>query len=196
MDRPRRGRGDGETVRMNRIATEETIQPALWTRIDQSGLPLLLARLIVGVTFIWMGISKAADPVTFLKLIRQYEMLPESPPYFLNGTAVILPWVEILCGLALVLGIAVRGAALMAALMLCVFTPAIFLRALTIRQETGMSFFAIAFDCGCGGGETIIWKKLLENLALLGLSVVALVSRSRKFCLQPLIERRRPKPSF
>ena len=161
-------------------------------RLDASGIPLLAARLVLGGMFIYMGAHKAADPVEFLKLVRQYQMLPESPAVFLNGTAIVLPWLEVLCGVALILGTSVRGAAGLMAVMLCVFTPVIFLRAMEIRAQTGTPFFQIAFDCGCGSGEVIIWKKLLGNLGLAALALLALWSRSRRFCLALWFAGRRP----
>jgi len=64
---------------------------SLWRRLDESGIPLLIARLVVGGLFVWMGYKKVLEPVEFLKQIRMYQALPESPPYFLNLSAVVLP---------------------------------------------------------------------------------------------------------
>ncbi len=152
-------------------------------RADESGVPLLLIRVLLGGLFIYMGVMKIGDPADFLKQVRAFEMLPETPPYFLNATAIILPWLEVFCGVALIVGFWLRGAAALIAIMLCVFTPAIFLRALAIHNTDGTPFFQIAFDCGCGTGEVIIWKKLLGNAGLLLVSLLALVSRSRRFSL-------------
>jgi len=69
--------------------------PSLLHKADTTGLPLLLIRLFLGGLFIYMGVHKVEDPVAFLKLIRMYEMVPESPPYFLNGIAVVLPWLPL-----------------------------------------------------------------------------------------------------
>jgi len=160
-------------------------------RLDQSGVPLLLARLVLGALFIYMGAKKVGSPSDFLKQIRLYHVLPDTPAYYLNGTAIVLPWVEILCGAALILGSWLRGAALVTAGMLAVFTPAILLRALAVRAEQGTSFFEIKFDCGCGAGVVVIWKKLLENTGLFLLALLALFSRSRRFCLSGWLERRR-----
>ncbi len=159
-------------------------------RADQTGIPLLMARLILAGMFIYMGSVKIADPVEFLKLVRQYHMLPESPAFLLNTTAIVLPWLEVVVGTALLLGLHVRGAALAATIMLVVFTPAIFLRALEIRAEKGISFFQVEFNCGCGGGIVIIWKKLLENMGLVVLSLVALLSASQKFRPARWVEQR------
>lgn len=158
-------------------------QHSLIRRLDDTGLPLALARLILGGLFVWMGIHKIQDPVSFLKQIRLYEMLPESPSYFLNGTAILLPWLEVVCGLALIAGTHLRGAGAMLALMLATFTPAIFFRAMAIHHTAGTPFFDIAFDCGCGSGEVIIWKKLLGNTALFLGALIPIFSQSRRFCI-------------
>ena len=131
-------------------------------RVDASGLPLLLARLLLGGLFVYMGIHKVLDPKDFLLQVRAYGLLPETPAFFLNGAAIVLPWLEVACGIALILGAWVRGAAVLIALMLAAFTPAIFLRAMAIRAELGTPFFQIEFDCGCGAGVVIIWEKLLS----------------------------------
>lgn len=159
-------------------------------RWDSSGVPLLLARLVLGGLFIWMGVAKIADPVAFLKVVRQYNIV--TVPLILNGTAIALPWIEIVAGLAMILGLFTRGAAATMAIMLLVFTPAILARTFSIMGETGASFFDVKFDCGCGGGEVIIWKKTLENAGLLLLSLLALFSRTRRFSLDLVLARRSP----
>lgn len=176
MVEQRRRRRNGET---------RIVEPcvSLIGRLDKTGVPLALARVIIGGLFIWMGVSKVQDPVGFLKQIRLYEMLPESPSHFLNGTAILLPWLEVICGLALIAGVYLRGAGTMIAIMLATFTPAIFLRAWEIHTVDGKPFFDIAFDCGCGAGEVIIWKKLLSNTLLFLGSLIPVFSGSRRFCL-------------
>ncbi|MEK6674074.1 MAG: MauE/DoxX family redox-associated membrane protein [Planctomycetota bacterium] len=160
-------------------------------RLNRTGLPLLVVRLVVGGLFVYMGILKIRDPANFLKLVRLYHVLPESPPYFLNTTAVVLPWLEVMTGLVLILGLWRRGAGAIAALMLAVFTPAIFLRTLAIQHETGTSFFLIKFDCGCGSGPVTAWLKLLENTGLFALALYMLFSAFDRFGLDALRTRRR-----
>jgi uncharacterized membrane protein YphA (DoxX/SURF4 family) len=75
-----------------------------------------------------MGLSKALHPDLFLKLVRQYEVT--SNPYLLNAIASGLPWFEVFCGVLLVAGVAVRGAALVLLVLLAGFTPLILRRAL------------------------------------------------------------------
>lgn len=157
---------------------------ASWIRrADESGLPLLIARVILGASFIWMGISKVRSPVEFLKLIREYHIVPESMPWLLNALAVGLPYLEIFCGVLLLAGVAVRGTSLLVLGMLVAFTAAVIMRAMNIYAEVGGAFCSIKFDCGCGTGEQYVCMKVPENLLLILLSLVALLSRSRRFCL-------------
>lgn len=167
-------------------------EPSTMKRLGASGVPLLIARLIVGGLFIYMGIMKVAGTVAFLKLIKLYHILPLQPPIFINATAITLPWIEIVCGVALVTGVFRRGGAVIITSMLLVFTPAILIRAIDLYAGgTGEfpTFCDVAFDCGCGGGAINSCRKLAENSGLLLLAVFAIFSSSRRFCLaRPLAQ--------
>jgi uncharacterized membrane protein YphA (DoxX/SURF4 family) len=158
-------------------------RPGLLRRMDDTGVPLLVARLVLAVLFLKMGLAKMLDPIDFLKLVREYHMLPDTPPYFLNLMAVVLPSLEVVCAIVLLAGISVRGAALTLVGMLVVFTTAVLLRSLAIHAQGGIAYCAIKFDCGCGAGEVYICRKLLENAGLVLLSLLAVASRSRRFSL-------------
>lgn len=161
-------------------------------KLDQGKMPVtMMIRVVLGAYFVYSGLEKVGVPTDFLKNIRLYEMLPEDPPFFLNAVAVVLPWLEIVCGTALVFGIGIRGAAANLMLMLLVFTPAILFRALVIRAESGTPFFEIAFDCGCGSGVVVTWRKLCFNGMLIVASLVVLLARSRKYSLSRWLDRRR-----
>jgi putative oxidoreductase len=141
-----------------------------------------LARWILGAVFIYMGINKVVHPVEFLKLVKQYELV--SGPPWLNLIAAMLPWFEIFCGLLLLLGVAVRGASLNLLLMLVPFTVLIARRAMDLSKTSGAAFTDIKFDCGCGGGEVVIWQKLIENSALILLAILLVTRRENLFCLR------------
>lgn len=153
-------------------------------RADASGIPLLTSRAIAGLWFLAFGVKKiAAEPQNFLKSLREYELLPFDPPVFINSMAVVLPWLEVVVGVCLVLGIFLRGASLSYMAMLLAFTTAVFLRALGVYGAEEIGFCSIQFDCGCGQGEVLICRKLAENSLLLALGLPILLSRSRRFCL-------------
>lgn len=141
----------------------------------------LVARWLVGGFFIYSGLAKVMEPAEFLKLLRLYELA--SQPVAMNLVAAVLPWFEVFCGLLLVLGIAVRGAALVFVLLLVPFTAVVVHRALGIQQATGLAFCAIRFDCGCGTGEVAICRKLVENGVLLALSMGIVAGRRSSLAL-------------
>ena len=140
----------------------------------------LIARVILGGCFVYMGIAKALDPVGFLKQVHAYGVL--SNPYLLNGVAAALPWFEVWCGGLLLCGVAVRGVSLVALAMLLPFTALVARRALTIASTKDIAFCAVKFDCGCGNGEVLICHKLLENGALILLALWLAVRASGILC--------------
>jgi uncharacterized membrane protein YphA (DoxX/SURF4 family) len=142
----------------------------------------VLARWFLGGLFIYMGLNKASHPVEFLKLVHQYNLT--DVPSLLNFIAATLPWFEVLCGLLLLTGVAVRGSALVVLLMLVPFTIVVFRRALAIHTAKAIAFCAVKFDCGCGNGEVWICHKLAENSLLILLSVWLLVGYGKKLCLR------------
>ncbi|MCI0350384.1 MAG: DoxX family membrane protein [Acidobacteriales bacterium] len=140
------------------------------------------ARWILGGIFVYMGLSKALQPVDFLKLVREYQMVESH--VVLNLLAAALPWFELLCGTFLVAGIAVRGSALVSLVMLVPFSLIVLQRALAIHEAKAIPFCAIRFDCGCGVGEVVICYKLLENGLLILLAGLLLGVRANHWCLR------------
>jgi uncharacterized membrane protein YphA (DoxX/SURF4 family) len=169
-------------------------QPSLIRRIDATGIPLLLARLGVGGMFAYLAYMKLRDPVNFLKLTHTYGVVPPDQSLLLNLIAIALPWLEMACAAALLLGIARRGAALLITGMLLFFTPLLAIHAWQLQIAAGSAFAtfcAVKFDCGCGTGEVFICPKLAENIALLIGALIALFSTSQRFCLANLLTRQR-----
>jgi len=140
----------------------------------------VLARWSLGALFVYMGWQKVLDPVAFMKMVRQYDMVQSS--LVLNSIAAALPWFEVYCGLLLLAGIAVRGTALVLIGMLAPFTFAVLHRALAIYATQAIAFCAIKFDCGCGPGEEYICVKLPLNCILILLSAWLLSGRGRQLC--------------
>jgi len=140
----------------------------------------VLARWLLGGLFLQMGLSKALDPVDFLKLVREYDLTQH--PLLLNGIAAALPWFEVFCGVLLLAGVAVRGSALMLVAMLVPFTWVVFQRALALQADLGIPFCEVKFDCGCGAGEVYICRKLVENGLLILFSAWLLMGWGRRLC--------------
>ncbi|MGD0744283.1 MAG: DoxX family protein [Verrucomicrobiota bacterium] len=142
----------------------------------------VLARWLLGAVFLYAGLSKALHPVDFLKLVRQYDLVQCS--WLLNSIAAAVPWFEIFCGLLLLAGVAIRGAALTLMLMLVPFTVLVFHRALAIQSALAIPFCMVKFDCGCGTGVVFICRKLVENLVLFMLAGWLLAGYGRRFSLR------------
>ena len=96
----------------------------------------LIARWFLGIIFIYASYHKIIAPDHFAKIIYGYYLFPD---FFINLIAIILPFLELFSGLALLLGIYPRSAALIINGMLLVF-----IIALSINLIRGQEF-----DCGC-----------------------------------------------
>ncbi len=172
------------------VPPNQMVSAATWPEIfcgvlviPSSQVRAVLVRWILGALFIGMGLNKALHPVDFLKLVRQYEMV--DTPWLLNAIGAALPWFEIFCGVLLVAGVAVRGAALMLVVMLVPFTLVVLKRALAIHAgPPPIPFCAVKFDCGCGTGEVLICGKLVENSLLTLLACWLVVTRGRRLCVR------------
>src|SRR5664279_1172105 len=154
----------------------------LLTGIARNAAAVLGRWWLAGV-FIVMGLHKALPhPQVFLNLARQYHLV--TSPILLNSIGAALPWFEVFCGLLLLAGVAVRGAALNSVVMLVPFTIVVLKEALRRAAAEGIPFCAVKFDCGCGAGKVFICHKLVENTVLLLLSVWLLTGRGRPLCLR------------
>src|SRR5688572_29956476 len=158
---------------------------ARWQAVDVIALAV---RWFVGGLFIFMGLTKAMVPVEFLKLVRQYGVFDNH--LALNFVASALPWFEVFCGVLLILGIAVRGTALMVLAMLVPFTILIWMRALGLQETRGGPFCAIKFDCGCGAGEVFVCRKLAENAVLIVIGAGLIFWRNHRWGLRPELMRK------
>ena len=143
-------------------------------RIVDSDLLTMLVRLAVGGMFVYASLYKILDPGSFARSIWFYHM---GPGTLINLMAIILPWIELLCGLALVFGVLYRGAVLWANLM-----TVIFLFALGSAIMRGLSI-----DCGCfkAGAQATeaAWDSFYFDLGLLVLTLQLLISRSKRWHL-------------
>ena len=93
---------------------------------------VVLFRLIVGITFIYASLDKIAHPDQFARVVYNYRILPG---FFINIFAISLPWVELFCGLFLILGLFIESSSLLLGLFLISFTIALsvnFLRGVDI----------------------------------------------------------------
>jgi len=147
---------------------------------------LLVFRLALAAVFIYAGLQKIGKPLAFADEIEMYKVLGYGP--LLYCVAIVLPWIELLCGISLVTGVFLRGSALILLIVNAVFIVVIAFRTVNVMAEEGIGFLEVYFDCGCGFGATYAWKKLIEDLIFLALSCILLVAHAYRFIV---IRRRR-----
>ncbi|UCG32960.1 MAG: DoxX family membrane protein [Phycisphaerales bacterium] len=163
----------------------------IFRRAHDTGVPLLIARLLFGAVMISFAVPKIAAPLEFLKEIRNYHIMPEEPAILMNMVAVSLPWVEFLGGVALILGVFRRGAATLFTGLMIFFSVALLYRSWGIYAAQDIAFCGIRFDCGCGHGPVFICRKVLENAGLTLLAIYAMISRCTRLTILSLWHWRR-----
>ncbi len=134
-------------------------------------------RLVVGMVFIVAAADKIGNPELFARSIANYRLLPVE---LVNIPALVLPWLELLVGLMLLLGVRVRAAAVVAAGLLTVFTVA-----LVSALVRGLDI-----HCGCfsqTAAERIGWGRVLEDLALLAAALGLVVWTPRRWSLEEYV---------
>lgn len=127
----------------------------------------LLLRFLVGGTFAYASFDKILHPEAFAQAVYNYRLLPL---WLLHPFALVLPWLELVTGVALVAGRARRGAAALVCVLLVMFMAAI-----TVALHRG-----IDISCGCfhtTGGHAIGLSLLFRDLALLAGAAVLLATR-------------------
>jgi len=93
-------------------------------------------QLALGAIFVVAAIPKIADPPSFAHMIYNYRLVPAS---LINLSALVMPWVELLAGLALILGVWKAAARNVIGILLAIFIIAISIN--LVRDN--------AIDCGC-----------------------------------------------
>lgn len=136
----------------------------------------LAARMLLGIVFLVAGAEKLGALNTFGKSIAAYELLPEQ---LANIAAMLFVWTEIVVGILLIAGAAVRGSALVTSAMLVAFLVAI-LSAIARGLD---------IDCGCFAGtpEPVGWKKVAEDVALLAAAIFLIYFPRSYFSIDHLL---------
>jgi uncharacterized membrane protein YphA (DoxX/SURF4 family) len=127
---------------------------------------LLVFRLALGGLFVYAGVVKVFDPLDFAQDIRNYRLVGQSLSFM---AALVLPWLEILAGVALAAGIWKRASALIISGLLVFF---IALTLVTIAR-------GLDVECGCFGAlsRKSGFGVILEDLGMLFMGLVLLFSK-------------------
>jgi putative oxidoreductase len=137
----------------------------------------LAARWLLGATFIYASYSKILAPAVFAKILYGYGLFPA---ILINLFAIMLPFVELTAGLALIIGFYPRSAALIIDVMLLAF-----IISLAINVIRGHEF-----DCGCfaldaNSQSTFSGPLLTRDIVYFALGIyVFFYGNSRRLCLR------------
>ncbi len=119
-------------------------------------------RWAVGLIFVYASMDKLLHPSAFAVAIYNYKILPGS---LINLVAITLPWVELVCGILLIIGLSSRAAALILSILLLIFFSA-----LSISLYRG-----IDISCGCFSVSTTADKigisYMVRDLLVLAMSL-------------------------
>ena len=137
----------------------------------------LAVRLLIGGLFLYAGLPKVLDPIGFAASIDNYKLFPS---VMVGFTAAFIPWLEVMAGLALIVGVKYRGASLIISLLLVVF---IVLTAISAIR-------GLDIDCGCFSGvdRKTNWIAIFEDIILLGCTCIIFYFDKGKFSPTALIK--------
>ncbi len=161
---------------------KDTSTGNLLIRFLSNWVTILVARLAVGVVFVYASYDKILEPEKFANNIKNYDMLPYA---VLAPFAIVLPWVEFFAGLFLILGFRTRASALIAGGML-----GMFIVALSRAVARGLDI-----ECGCfssEGGSKAGLERIVEDIGLLILVSLPLVFGGPRWALDRVFRRSFP----
>jgi putative oxidoreductase len=123
----------------------------------------LVARLLLGSIFIYASYHKILAPDEFAKIVYGYDLFPSET---INLIAIIIPFVELISGMALIIGIYTRPAAIILIGMLTAFVIAISINIIRGHE----------FDCGCFSSDTSqavnsAWQTLGRDMIFMMLGI-------------------------
>lgn len=116
-------------------------------------------QLVLGIIFVYAGVSKLMDSLRFTASLLGYQIIPLM---MIKPLSVVMPWVEVCVGMLMVFGAYPRFTSGTIAGLLGLFTI--------------MIIFALSqgwiIDCGCfGSARPADWGKVVENLVMAAVAV-------------------------
>ncbi len=152
-------------------------------KLQKLALSLALPiRIYLGVVFIAACLYKIADPQEFALSIATYGILPVE---LVNPMAIMLPWIELICGIALILGFWTKASALAISGMMVMFITAL---VIALSKHLQMS-------CGCfasaEAGDDINYLTVIRDSLWLAGGLFVLVFDDGRWGMDGLMRRLR-----
>lgn len=135
---------------------------------------VLIARFFIGILFLYASIDKIKHPSEFAEIVANYQLLPYG---IVNLFSLILPWVELICGIALIIGFRIKSCAF---ILSCL--TFIFIIALGINIIRGVDI-----NCGCFSTEAknnhSMISLLIRDILIFGLIIFLIKEKYYFFSL-------------
>ncbi|NQV38144.1 MAG: DoxX family membrane protein [Candidatus Marinimicrobia bacterium] len=130
----------------------------------------IVSRVLLGIVLIIAGAEKIVQPAEFARAIGNYHIMPYGLE---NVMAIILPWLEVIIGSALIFGFMVDGAAVLSLGMMTVFVVAI----------SSAILRGYNIECGCGlkSGEMVGMGKIIEDSIYILMSLLIIFRSEKKW---------------
>ena len=114
-----------------------------------------VVRIFLGVILGWAGVVKIRNPEAFIKIVKAYDLLPEG---LVVLWGIFLPWIELVTGLFLFLGLWHKSAVLSSSGLFLTFAAAVSINI----------FRGADIACGCFGfNDTNLYVVLFQDLVFL-----------------------------
>ena len=126
-----------------------------------------ISRIGLGIVFVYASWDKILDPASFALIIANYQIVSTGTG---NLTAMFLPWLELVCGICLIINRWPRGSALIVTGLMVVFMAAL-----------GYNIYrGIDVNCGCftlsEEAPGSMWLYMVRDVLFLGMAIVVLLS--------------------
>jgi uncharacterized membrane protein YphA (DoxX/SURF4 family) len=118
---------------------------------------IALTRIYLALVFIISGLDKINNLEAFAVSIENYKLFPTQ---FINIFAITIPWIELIAGGLLLLGLYIKENSIIVTSLLLIFTIAV-ISAVARNLD---------IDCGCQGtfdGQKVGYLKIIENVSLM-----------------------------
>jgi uncharacterized membrane protein YphA (DoxX/SURF4 family) len=133
--------------------TAASAQGRVWQGI------LLLVRLGLAAVFIFSALPKIQAPDLFASNVFNYQMLPA---WGVNAMAIALPWLELVLGVCLALGLWTRASAVIVAGLMVVF-----IGAFVSATARGLNISCGCFEVGQDHGDSSLAWVVFRDLSFL-----------------------------
>lgn len=133
------------------------------TKNDILNYLLAISRIYLALVFLIGGLDKINDLSGFAQSIENYRILPI---YSINIFAIIIPWLEVITGFLLLIGLFIKENSAIILVLLFIFTTAVIIAI----------FRNLDIDCGCMGtsdGQKVGLLKIAENTLLIIFSILS-----------------------